>query len=143
MRMAAATTSRNKATYMADHNEIGQWGEDIAALYLQDKGYRIVERDWRYGHRDIDIIALDGDNIVFVEVRTRQSAAIMPPEQTVNAKKQRMLNVAANRYVRMHRLNLPLRFDIVAITGSPDDDISINHMENAFIPEPAHSWRRH
>ena len=53
---------------MATHNDLGHWGEDLAAEYLQDKGYIILERDWKSGHRDLDIIALDGDTVVFVEV---------------------------------------------------------------------------
>ena len=52
---------------MAAHNELGQWGENLAAEYLCSKGYVIIDRDWRSGHRDLDIIAEDGDVVVFVE----------------------------------------------------------------------------
>ena len=58
---------------MAAHNDTGKWGEDLAAKYLEEKGYTIVERDWKSGRRDIDIIALDDDVVVFVEVKTRRN----------------------------------------------------------------------
>lgn len=58
---------------MASHNELGKWGEDVAADYLLRQGYTILERDWKSGHRDLDIIALDGDTVVFVEVKTRRN----------------------------------------------------------------------
>ena len=58
---------------MAAHNELGQWGENLATEYLRSKGYVIIDRDWRSGHRDLDIIAEDGDVVVFVEVKTRRN----------------------------------------------------------------------
>ena len=63
---------------MAEHNDLGKWGEQVAVDYLQRKGYEILERDWKSGHRDLDIIALDGDTIVFVEVKTRRSGSFAP-----------------------------------------------------------------
>ena len=59
---------------MAIHNELGRWGEDYAADFLAAQGYRIVERNWRFGHHDIDIIASKGNEIVFVEVKTRHGS---------------------------------------------------------------------
>ena len=71
---------------MAAHNELGKWGEEMAAEYLQQKGYRIIERDWRSGARDIDIIAQapDPSTLVFVEVKTRKSEALMRAADAVN-----------------------------------------------------------
>ena len=68
---------------MAKHNNTGKWGEDLAADYLREKGYEIIERDWRDGHRDIDIIARSPDlrTIVFVEVKTRATDVITKPEE--------------------------------------------------------------
>ena len=57
---------------MAAHNELGQWGEEVATDYLRRKGYTIVERDWKSGHRDLDIIAMDGQTLVVVEVKRRR-----------------------------------------------------------------------
>ena len=60
---------------MAAHNELGKWGENLAAEYLQDKGYEILERDWKSGHHDLDIVAKEDDTLVVVEVKTRRSSA--------------------------------------------------------------------
>jgi len=57
---------------MAAHNELGKWGEELAAEYLQEKGYEIIERDWKSGHHDLDIIAKEGGTLVIVEVKIRQ-----------------------------------------------------------------------
>ena len=65
---------------MAAHNELGKWGEDLATAYLEQKGYTIVERDWKSGRRDIDIIAIDGNTVVFVEVKTRKNNVFGEPE---------------------------------------------------------------
>ena len=72
---------------MAQHNDFGKWGEDLAVHYLSEKGYAILERDWRYGHKDIDIIAISDDTLVFVEVKTRRNDTFMRPEQSVDWKK--------------------------------------------------------
>ena len=74
---------------MAEHNDTGRWGERKAAEYLERKGYRILWKDWRDGHRDIDIVAVDADQLVVVEVKTRRSGSFMPPELAVDARKMR------------------------------------------------------
>lgn len=78
---------------MAEHNELGKWGEDEAAHFLQRKGFSILERDWRVGKRDLDIIALkeDGKLLVFVEVKTRRNDVYLQPEEAVNTTKMRIL----------------------------------------------------
>lgn len=118
---------------MAEHNEIGRWGEQKAAEYLERKGYRILWRDWRDGHRDIDIVAIDADQLVVVEVKTRRNADVMTPEQAVNPNKIHNLAIAASRFVKTYNIEMPLRFDIVAITGTADN-FEINHIEDAFLP---------
>ncbi len=121
---------------MAEHNERGRWGEQVAAEYLERKGFRILDRDWRAGHRDLDIIAIDSDELVIVEVKTRKNNYFVEPETAVNVKKIRNICIAASIYVKMNRIDLPIRFDIVAITGTADTDYSINHIERAFLPIP-------
>ena len=54
---------------MAQHNHLGEWGEELAKRYLQQQGYVIIDSDWKSGHRDIDIVAMDGDEVVLVEVK--------------------------------------------------------------------------
>ena len=124
---------------MAEHNDLGKWGEDVAPAYLLDHGYRLLDRNWHQGHRDLDLIMQQDDTLVIVEVRTRRNNHFMDPEQTVDALKMLSLSKAANAYIRLHRISLNIRFDIVAITGTPSSDFTINHIEDAFYP-PA-IWR--
>ena len=124
---------------MAEHNDLGKWGEDVALAYLLDHGYRLLDRNWHQGHRDLDLIMQQDDTLVIVEVRTRRNNLFMDPEQTVDALKMLSLSKAANAYIRLHRISLNIRFDIVAITGTPSSDFTINHIEDAFYP-PA-IWR--
>ena len=124
---------------MAEHNDLGKWGEDVALAYLLDQGYRLLDRNWHQGHRDLDLIMQQDDTLVIVEVRTRRNNLFMDPEQTVDALKMLSLSKAANAYIRLHRISLNIRFDIVAITGTPSSDFTINHIEDAFYP-PA-TWR--
>ncbi len=121
---------------MAEHNKLGKWGEDEAALFLQDEGYMILERNWRLGHRDIDIIAVspDGEVLVMVEVKTRASEELQEPEEAVDFGKMRNLAKAAHAYVKQVELDKELRFDIVAVVGDARQVKSIRHIKDAFNP---------
>lgn len=117
---------------MAEHNDLGKWGEDIATDYLQRKGYQVIERDWKSGHRDLDIIALDGDTVVFVEVKTRSNRLFTDPVDAVGYQKVRNLQQAANHYVKYRHINCDIRFDIVCIVGNDKSEPEIEHIEDAF-----------
>ena len=121
---------------MAEHNDLGKWGEDEAALYYEDRGYEILERDWKVGKRDIDLIALteDKDTLVFVEVKTRQNNDLLEPEEAVDVKKMRNLAIAANAYVKLHDLDMDVRFDIISVIGKCSCVESIECFEDAFNP---------
>ncbi len=124
---------------MAEHNDLGKWGEDYAVLYLQRLGYLIMERDWRYGRSksDIDIVCKTPDRktVVFVEVKTRADEQATLPEDAVNLQKVRRLGRAADNYVKMCNVVEELRFDIIAIIGqNGSDNIKVNHIEDAFNP---------
>lgn len=121
---------------MAEHNDLGKWGEDEAALYYEDRGYEILERDWKVGKRDIDLIALteDKDTLVFVEVKTRQNNDLLEPEEAVDVKKMRNLAIAANAYVKLHGLDMDVRFDIISVIGKCSCVESIECFEDAFNP---------
>lgn len=121
---------------MAEHNDLGKWGEDEAALYYEDRGYEILERDWKVGKRDIDLIALteDKDTLVFVEVKTRQNNDLQEPEEAVDVKKMRNLVIAANAYVKLHGLDMDVRFDIISVIGKCSCVESIECFEDAFNP---------
>jgi putative endonuclease len=120
---------------MADHLEFGKKGEEIAAGYLQKKGYKILETNWRFGRNEIDIVARDasGKYIVVVEVKSRHSIYGGEPETAVNRDKQRTLIRAANAYVRTKNLQEEIRFDIISILINKEGE-KINHIEDAFYP---------
>lgn len=121
---------------MARHNELGKAGEDFAASYLEHAGYGIIERDWRQGSRDIDIVARteDGTTVVFVEVKTRSSDAIVRPEDAVDARKIRNLGRAADAYVKERAIWDELRFDLINIVGTAPENFRLEHIIDAFNP---------
>ena len=124
---------------MAEHNDLGKWGEQYVEAFLRRKGYVILERDWRHGSSlcDIDLICKTADEttIVFVEVKTRSADDITLPEDAVTLNKMRRLGHSADNYVKMNNITEDLRFDIVALVGnSNDDEPQINHIEDAFNP---------
>lgn len=121
---------------MAEHNDLGRWGEDYAAAFLEAEGYVIAERDWQVGRRDLDIIALADDrkHLVFVEVKTRQSDEMTEPEQAVDKQKMRNLAIAANAYIKQNHVELPVRFDIISIVGNGKENRRIEHIVDAFNP---------
>lgn len=117
---------------MAKHNELGEDGEMAAVRFLADKGYRIIERNWREAHHEVDIIAMDRDEIVFVEVKARTGIVFGRPEDAISARKINMLIRAADCYLRMHRIDNDARFDVIAMSSGPQP--YIKHYENAFRP---------
>lgn len=121
---------------MSAHNELGKWGEEMAAEYLQQKGYRIIERDWRSGNRDIDIIAQAPDlsTLVFVEVKTRKNEVVMRAADAVNPTKARNIALSANNYIKMRHVDGLLRFDIITIVGTNAQNMKLEHIINAFNP---------
>lgn len=116
---------------MADHIKTGWTGEKIAVQYLLSKGYDILETNWRYRHKEIDIIAHDGCDIVFVEVKTR-NRSIKKARECVGYDKIDNIILAANNYVRQKNISLNVRFDIIAIDIFDNNTYSIEHIESAF-----------
>ena len=124
---------------MAEHNDLGKWGEQYVEAFLRRKGYIILEREWRHGRSlcDIDLICKTADQttIVFVEVKTRSANDVTLPEDAVTLNKMRRLGHSADNYVKMNNITEDLRFDIVALVGnSNDEEPQINHIEDAFNP---------
>lgn len=119
---------------MATHNELGALGEQIAVDYLIERGYQIIERNWSNGHKEIDIVAKDGDTIVIVEVKTRRSTYLVEPETAVDVFKQRNLIWAANSFVNRFQYDNDIRFDIISIVIDRNNEKRIEHIEDAFYP---------
>jgi len=110
---------------------LGKKGEDLALQYLQKKGYTLLERNWRFRHKEVDIIAADGRDLVFVEVKTRSSNWFGATDVAVYDKKQRYLMDAAEAFIRIRNINTNIRFDVVSIILKPGYQ-SIDHIEEAF-----------
>lgn len=118
---------------MAEHNDLGKQGEDLAVNYLIGKGYEILERNWRNKHKEIDIIAKDGKFLVIVEVKTRQTDEYGNPDIAVNRTKQSRLISAANSYILRNNLDMETRFDIISIIFKDGEPV-IEHIVDAFLP---------
>jgi len=111
---------------------VGQRAEEKAAVYLKkEKGFRILARNWRSGKDEMDIIARDKDVLVFVEVRARQSKALVPGYHTVNARKKKALRRCALSYLRQMRTPAEhYRFDIVEIGLQKEEVESLHYFDN-------------
>lgn len=122
---------------MARHNDIGKWGERIAVELLVSKGYAICEINWRKDNFETDIIAMKGDRIVFVEVKTRTSD-IVDPLIAIDRRKINKMIRSANCYIQTYHIPHEYQFDIILIIGSPESSTppKIEHISDAFLPPP-------
>ena len=118
---------------MAEHNELGKQGEEIAATYLRNLGYLILETNWRAGRNEIDLIAKDKEFLVIVEVKSRSSDNMMEPEEAVTRDKQQSLIRAANVYIFRKNINLETRFDIISNIHNKNET-RVHHLKDAFYP---------
>lgn len=112
---------------------LGERGEDVAARYLRRRGFRIVGRGVRTGIGELDLVAVEGRTVVFVEVKTRHSDEQGHPAEAVDLAKQRKLTLLATAYLKRHRLlNHAARFDVIAVTWPDGQRPRIEHFPNAF-----------
>jgi putative endonuclease len=116
---------------MAEHNELGKFGEELAVDFLQQKGYTILETNWTFQKAEIDIIAQKENTLAIVEVKTRSSIEFGLPQDFVKPKKIQLLVKAVNEYVTSNDLETDVRFDIVAIFKE-NNVYNIEHIEDAF-----------
>lgn len=119
---------------MLTKKEIGELGENFAANLLIEKGYTILERNYRVGHLEVDIIALKDDTIVFVEVKTRSVDFLVSPSEAVSIRKQGLIVKAADGYVRHFNRQENARFDIINVLHDNGNIVSVEHMEDAYYP---------
>lgn len=110
----------------------GKRGEDMAVIYLKDTGYRIIERNYKCLFGEIDIIAKDGDTVVFVEVKSRKSEDFGDPQTAVGREKKRKISLTSLKYLEeKHLYPCDARFDVVAIKILPAGN-TIELIQNAF-----------
>jgi putative endonuclease len=114
--------------------ELGAHGERIAAAYLTDAGLRLLDRNWRCREGELDIVAREGDALVFCEVKTRRAVGYGHPVEAVTPTKQRRLRVLAQRWLAAHDEHAPdLRFDVVGVLVQPGRPALVTHLRAAFL----------
>jgi putative endonuclease len=116
---------------MAEHNDLGKFGEQMAVDFLIQKGYTILETNWIFDKAEIDIIAQKGTVLAVVEVKTRSSLLFGLPQEFVTPKKIQRLVKAINEYVNRKALQVDVRFDIIAIHKEASR-FDLEHIEDAF-----------
>jgi len=116
---------------MAEHNELGKKGEELAIDFLIKNGYTIRDKNYRYLKAEVDIIAQKENVLVAVEVKTRSSRDFGLPQDFVNKKKIKLLVMAIDHYVVSKDLDVNVRFDIIAIVHQ-NNTFEIEHIEDAF-----------
>lgn len=118
---------------MAEHNKLGEWGEETVCQYLVREGYAIVERNWRMEHLEIDIIAEKEGWIIFVEVKTRRTEGERLSDVMTSRKMSRLVR-AANGYLTSRSVELKPRFDVAFVYGTPSS-FRMEYLADAFMPK--------
>lgn len=117
---------------MAEHNDFGNLAEQLAADFLDKKGYKILVKNYRYQKAEIDIIASFENLIIIVEVKARGSDIFMEPQEAVTKKKIKSLVMAADFFMKDRNLDQEVRFDIIAVLPDERKKLQITHLEDAF-----------
>lgn len=118
---------------MAQHNELGKTGESIAARYLEKKGFEILERNWQYNHKEIDLIAMHDDFLVVIEVKTRTTDGWENPKEAITNSKIRFIVEATEAYINERDIDNEVRFDVVTLIPN-GKEWDIEHIDEAFHP---------
>lgn len=119
---------------MTSHNELGKRGEDLATEYLLEKGYKILNRNWRYSNSELDIIAQDGASLIVIEVKARSSNYFGYPEESVDEKKINFISRAVEEYISQIEWTSNVRFDIISILFSGNKVEELHHIIDAYSP---------
>lgn len=118
---------------MAFHNDTGKKGEQLASEWMLQKGFRLIEKNWRYRHCEIDIIATKNDTLHFIEVKTRRSQRFGLPEQSVSLKKMERMTRAAAEYLRQQPQWKRVQYDIISIEIVDRNEPRFFLIEDVFI----------
>ncbi len=129
------TPGEKKGSAPRHPQRIGRWGESVAAYYIEQRGYVVLARNARTRYGEIDLIAQDGAELVFVEVKTRTGQQFGNPEEAVDARKLEHLARSADEYLHAHPelAGRDYRIDVIAIQGRPGakvEDVQIEYFEN-------------
>lgn len=113
-------------------NTTGRYGEEKAALFLEELGYTIISRNYSSRYGEIDVIASNDKYIIFVEVKTRVLSPLVTGAQSVTSSKQDRISATASIYLQKNKIELQPRFDVIEVEYSKDSFKVSNHIENAF-----------
>ena len=116
---------------MAQHNQLGEEGEKAACDYLIQKGYKILERNYRFHRNEVDIIATFNNELIAVEVKSRSSAFFGNPEEFIKSTQIQTIVKAVDAYIQQRDLDMEVRFDVISVTKN-NENLEINHIEDAF-----------
>lgn len=118
---------------MARHNKIGEMAENLATDYLLRKGYKILERNWRFSRAEIDVVAMDAEILVFVEVKSLGYDTFTRPEASVTTYKQGLIMDAASQYMEKIGHDWEIRFDVISMILNEGELVELEHFEDAFF----------
>ncbi len=116
-----------------DKQALGNIGEELATELLVKKKYKILHRNWRFKHKEIDIVAFQNDELVIVEVKSRTEDTYEEPWQAVTNQKIKYLADATEAYIEKYQIENEVRFDVISIVFK-NNTPKIEHIENAFRP---------
>lgn len=117
---------------MADHNDLGKLAEDLAVQFLQENGYKILVRNFRYQKAEIDIIAEKDNLIIITEVKARSTDFFILPQEAVTKSKIKLIVTAANHFMEEFNKDQEVRFDIISVLPDEKGKLIIEHIEDAF-----------
>lgn len=117
---------------MAEHNDLGNLAENLAADFLIQKNYKILIRNFRYQRAEVDIIAEFEDLIVVIEVKARSYNALIEPQEAVTKKKIKAILLCSDFFMKENQIDKEVRFDIITVVPNESGKLEINHIEDAF-----------
>ena len=119
---------------MAKHLDLGREGESLAKAHLENAGYEILDENWTHGKLEVDLIAYKDKMMIFAEVKARTGNFFGEPEDFVDARKQKMLIMAADEYIYKMNHQGEVRFDIISVLFDKQKNYTLKHIEDAFWP---------
>ena len=114
--------------------DLGKRGEEVALRFLESKGLKLLDKNWRSGYREIDLVMEGDDGVHIIEVRSLMESGNIPYE-SIDRRKQRMVISAAARYVYERRVQAEIRFDVVSGVFGKGDAVSVEYFPDAFAPQ--------
>lgn len=118
---------------MTTQQHTGKQGEDLAEQWLRLRGHEILDRNWRYGHLELDIVTLHHDRVHIIEVKTKRGGPGVRPEEEVRQTKLRRLITAASAYMRINKVKYPMRIDVLAIRLYGKNEVEYFYIEDVYM----------